>query len=80
MGFCQPRIPNEAWPVRFDLSDTYTELAQLSGLCLVYLCLWPHNSLFQEGESVRKSDLDLPAGLLIMRPLVKMDQEHPLLV
>lgn len=52
VGFCQPRISNEAWPVRFDLSDTYIELAKLLGWCLVYLCLWPQNSLFFPGGRV----------------------------
>lgn len=54
MGFCQPRIPNEAWPVRFDLSNTYIELAQLLGLCLVYLCLRPHHSPFPGGRVGQK--------------------------
>lgn len=38
MGFCQPRNPNEALPVRLDLSKTCVELEQ-HGLSVVYSCL-----------------------------------------
>lgn len=52
-GFCQPRIPNKAWSVRFDSSNMYIELAQLLGLSLVYLCLWPCNSPFSRSTKMR---------------------------
>lgn len=38
MGFCQPRNPNEALPVRLDLSKTCIELDQ-HGLLVLYSCL-----------------------------------------